>query len=542
MTAVYAAREEGSRLLETAVAGCSVARRGADVEADGLEERRRGGRERVAGTGLVRVLEMMRGGEWRQGWVTRVREEAGRYRHWLTWAGSLEVEEVDLQVEMWRWAGAAQPMARERGGGGEFRQPRRRRGAGSGLKEVWTASACGMESDSELVSIRAAMAGRLVAAAKLAERGAGAASAVARQVRRAAASAQAPSRTAGEKYAQLVEVLGGMIEQAEWGQRIELRRAFEASVEGAQLAAARILGRWARRWHKDKAWARERNAGEGRMGAVLWAWREVARRQRGMGAQSTREAAERGQCGAVDWLPPTGTLEWSYRPGVTAVRSGSLAAWLMWYVRWTARERVENRRRWAAWRARAGRDGDLRRRYDIEVSRGTRRVGEAPNTTVKGRVRHEGSWAARCEAAQAMQDRMHSADEGGWVMWVHVTAEGEMQVSVRAEQERSARAKIREWGRAGVRAVLIEGANEAEVAAAGVTGERKRKRVAEREAVRMTRGARERFRSTQGEIIAAVATEGRGETTSGDLVEEGWEEPRSDEEEMEREAMAFGDG
>eukprot|EP00966_Prymnesium_polylepis_P125255 2896574-Prymnesium_polylepis.1 len=59
-----------------------------------------------------------------------------------------------------------------------------------------------------------------------------------------------------------------------------------------------------------------------------------------------------------------------------------------------------------------------------------------------------------------MQDRMHSADEGGWVMWVHVTTEGKMQVSVRAEQERSARAKIREWGRTGVRAVLMEGANE----------------------------------------------------------------------------------
>ena len=55
---------------------------------------------------------------------------------------------------------------------------------------------------------------------------------------------------------------------------------------------------------------------------------------------------------------------------------------------------------------------------------------------------------------------------------------------MRAEQERSARAKIREWERAGVRAVLMEGANEAEVqAAAGVTGERKRKLVAEREAV-----------------------------------------------------------
>eukprot|EP00966_Prymnesium_polylepis_P082937 1920953-Prymnesium_polylepis.1 len=62
-----------------------------------------------------------------------------------------------------------------------------------------------------------------------------------------------------------------------------------------------------------------------------------------------------------------------------------------------------------------------------------------------------------------------------------------MQVSVRAEQERSARAKITEWGRVSVRAVLIEGANEAEVAAAGVRGGRKRKRVAEREAVRMTR-------------------------------------------------------
>eukprot|EP00966_Prymnesium_polylepis_P322132 7378404-Prymnesium_polylepis.1 len=59
----------------------------------------------------------------------------------------------------------------------------------------------------------------------------------------------------------------------------------------------------------------------------------------------------------------------------------------------------------------------------------------------------------------------------------------------------------------------------------------------------MTRGARERHRSAQEELVAAAATEGRGETTSGDLAEaEGWEGPRSDEEEMEWEAMAFGDG
>ena len=78
-----------------------------------------------------------------------------------------------------------------------------------------------------------------------------------------------------------------------------MRQAFERCVGEAQLAAARIPGRWARRWHADKAWARERNEGAGRMGAVLWAWREVTRRQRGMGAHSTRDAAERGESGAM---------------------------------------------------------------------------------------------------------------------------------------------------------------------------------------------------------------------------------------------------
>eukprot|EP00966_Prymnesium_polylepis_P285818 6602598-Prymnesium_polylepis.1 len=53
LTAVYAAREGGSKLLETAVQGCSVARRRGIVEECALEERRRGGRERVAGAGLM---------------------------------------------------------------------------------------------------------------------------------------------------------------------------------------------------------------------------------------------------------------------------------------------------------------------------------------------------------------------------------------------------------------------------------------------------------------------------------------------------------
>jgi len=99
------------------------------------------------------------------------------------------------------------------------------------------------------------------------------------------------------------------------------------------------------------------------------------------------------------------------------VGNGTLAAWLMWYARWTARERVEGRRRWAAWRARAGRDGDIRRRYEKEVGRGARRVGESEHTTVMGRAEHERSWAARCEAAEASRERMHGADRGAWVMW-----------------------------------------------------------------------------------------------------------------------------
>ena len=45
-------------MLEMAIQGCSVARRRGVVEESTLEERQRGGRERVAGTGLMRVLEV----------------------------------------------------------------------------------------------------------------------------------------------------------------------------------------------------------------------------------------------------------------------------------------------------------------------------------------------------------------------------------------------------------------------------------------------------------------------------------------------------
>eukprot|EP00966_Prymnesium_polylepis_P157431 3638331-Prymnesium_polylepis.1 len=63
----------------------------------------------------------------------------------------------------------------------------------------------------------------------------------------------------------------------------------------------------------------------------------------------------------------------------------------------------------------------------------------------------------------------------------------------------------------------------------------------------MTRAAREIRRSTQEEIIAAGRQRGgarRRLYECGDLVDARGvgREPRSDEEKMEREAMAFGDG
>jgi hypothetical protein len=76
--------------------------------------RRRGGRERAAGAGLMRVIEVWdnREAAWRRGVVANIREQAGRFRQWLVWAGATAPEEVDLQTVQWRWADAAQPVAR----------------------------------------------------------------------------------------------------------------------------------------------------------------------------------------------------------------------------------------------------------------------------------------------------------------------------------------------------------------------------------------------------------------------------------------------
>ena len=74
---------------------------------------------------------------------------------------------------------------------------------------------------------------------------------------------------------------------------------------------------------------------------------------------------------------------------------------------------------------------------------------------------------------------------------------------------------------------------------------RKRKRREECRTVRLTRGARERFRGTRMGTEVEAETEGRARGEGHDLGGNcEWEGPGSDEEEMEWEAMgiAFGDG
>ena len=94
---------------------------------------------------------------------------------------------------------------------------------------------------------------------------------------------------------------------------------------------------------------------------------------------------------------------------------------------------------------------------------------------------------------------------------------------------------------------MVDGGSEAWNEAPTVaTGGRKRKRREECRTVRLTRGARMRFRGmrmgTEAEAEAEAEAEGRGEEHDGGDYR--WEGPGSDEEEMEREAMgvAFGDG
>ena len=135
---------------------------------------------------------------------------------------------------------------------------------------------------------------------------------------------------------------------------------------------------------------------------VLWAWRGVVRWSTGDWGGSTRLRAE-AKGGGPEWLSPGFVEELSVRPGISAVASGTVAAWLMAYARANAGARCASRKRCAAWRVRMeeGRRG-WRRGYQAWVKSGL--------SPVKAKTRK--AWKETCERMDGERERARRAAVG----------------------------------------------------------------------------------------------------------------------------------
>ena len=79
----------------------------------------------------------------------------------------------------------------------------------------------------------------------------------------------------------------------------------------------------------------------GRMYTIIWAWREVVKRNKGEWGMTTRIKHERTHDGP-DWLMPKEVMvdAWAARGGISAIHHGSMGAWLMAYVRARANDKT----------------------------------------------------------------------------------------------------------------------------------------------------------------------------------------------------------
>ena len=176
----------------------------------------------------------------------------------------------------------------------------------------------------------------------------------------------------------------------------DVRARTESAMAAVQIAAAGVIAAWARKMNAAHWWTSARERMHVRARTVLGAWREVARRGRTWGG-TTRLWREAGGSGP-EWLIPReneALAEWSERGCRTAVWPGSVGAWLLWHARSTSGQRVESRRRYAAWRVRAERGQDMWKRYEEHVRAGMRPVA----------VRSRPQWRARCEAEPGKSER-----------------------------------------------------------------------------------------------------------------------------------------
>ena len=147
------------------------------------------------------------------------------------------------------------------------------------------------------------------------------------------------------------------------------------------------------------------------MGTVLWAWHEATQRSKGEWAVSTRLQVERGS--EVEALVTEAGGEWGSGRSVTACASGTEMAWICAYARWDAPGRVQDRKRWAAWTARAGGERGWKRRYEAAVARGEHPVSEE----------HKERWEQRCRQSGEEIVRARR-DEGGDLIRTEKSYEG----------------------------------------------------------------------------------------------------------------------
>ena len=385
-------------------------------------ERRNGRRKGPRGLAIgatVQVETTGAGREEDQRWETRTvlghTYTPEGFKHHLLEAGR-GTKETHLRKTRWRTGegGELGSSARQMGWGG---QPR---GAGESrtgvapmrLRQLWTGEREEGRTDATLRRAKEGMVAGLAALQRAAGRAQGGGVA-ALQARLATAllKTPAPGRLSDRHWRALSTVVAGAIvrvggDESRNARGWETGGALEVAVRAVQEAAADALMRWQRMSKTPRKWARTREGWRERMRVIVFAWAEWVRRNKGQVGRGWA-IEQGGGCAPAAWLPGEAAVEWSWRPGVTAM--GVAGKWLSWKVLSEAWERAAGREQWAAWRARRrvakGEARDLGEAYSKEVRGGKKQVRPAAQQ----------AWEARCAQARSPREETRGASAALWM-------------------------------------------------------------------------------------------------------------------------------
>ena len=374
---------------------------------------------------------------WARGRIADVRIWEGRQEHAIQVDDASGVGARLVYVDLWRARWYAEDEERREGGAARQLGVRAvgARADGSltgqrpaGVRDVWTRRGEAVRANARVHAGQAEMLAALEAAQEVLGKVGATGSPAGRMVRTALAATEDSlfeGREAGDLgFYAMASVIGGYVPGVEWGggRTKGLRAVFEGQVQRVQTAAADMLVGWRDEVKEARKWTGRREQGRGRMGAVMWAWREVAARDRGRWAPSTRVVSERNGSG-VDALPAAEGGEWGERCSVSAWRAGSMWAWIYAWCMWRAPEKTAERVLWAAWRVRMAGGGDWARRYAEAVRGGARPVPEGYLGKKLDR------WARMCAMHRAPEDEVEGVAVG--MAW---TAAG-VKVTLRTHAE-----------------------------------------------------------------------------------------------------------